>query len=70
MKRIDKGMIAEFCKKNNMSIQQLSEKSGVSLAHLHLINKDPHYNLTIDTMEKLYKNAGLELKYYSKRVIN
>ena len=43
-----------YCTGKGITIEELAEITGVSLAQLYLINKDPLYNVTISTVNKIW----------------
>ena len=52
--------IKELCEKNNMSIKQLSELSGVPISTIRSILKtDREMNIRIGTIDKLAKGFGI-----------
>jgi transcriptional regulator with XRE-family HTH domain len=48
------GKIVDYCKEKGISITKMAELCGISFIVLYRINKDPMFNLTIDTIQKIY----------------
>ena len=62
--------IINYCEKNGITIEELVDITGVSIAQLYLINKYPLYNVTIITINRIFKGTkkkfgkGLSAKDY------
>ena len=46
--------LEKYCEEQKITMIELAEITGVSRAQLFLINKDPMYNVTITTIQKIY----------------
>lgn len=53
--------LKDFIEEKNITMAELADVTGISIAQLHLIAKDPKYNVTVDTMKKIMK--GTEEKF-------
>ena len=49
-----KNAILNYCNGKGITIEELAGITGVSVAQLYLINKDPMYNVTISTIDKIF----------------
>ncbi len=56
-----KNAILDYCEENGINIDELAEITDVSVPQLYLINKDPLYNVTIVTINKIYVGTKREL---------
>jgi transcriptional regulator with XRE-family HTH domain len=46
--------LRDYCKKREITLEELAEITNVSVSQIYLIAKDPTYNVTIDTVRKIY----------------
>ena len=57
-----KNAILNYCNERGIGVAELSEATGVSVPQLYLINKDPLYNVTIITVNKIYTGTKKHFK--------
>ncbi|WP_078428928.1 helix-turn-helix domain-containing protein [Alkalihalobacterium alkalinitrilicum] len=60
------GNIRELRKKKGMSLDRLSELSGISKSYLSYIERGLQTNPSISVLEKLAQSLGVELVYLIK----
>jgi predicted transcriptional regulator len=47
----------DYLKKNNLSIAQFSEITGVSVPHIYRFINNPRYSINVDIARKIYKGT-------------
>ena len=46
--------LKDYCDKKKITLEDLAKITGVSVSQIYLIAKNPNYNITIGTAQKIY----------------
>ena len=69
LQRILTGRLNQLCKEQNLTLKDLSRKSGVSLSTIRRVAQGKHCNVGIDVIIKFGKAFGITSQFVDEKLL-